>query len=224
MGISGYQIEWMLYKWFQQHGYPFKETSAESVGISSEAHMDSQQASPLFLDEDRNHWISPDQVFTVIGDTSVLDSITEYEQQRRAGQFLCPVYLPENPPPVIPKVSQLKRWRRQKIDEDAPTDGEVKSIQKTQKIDFQESVIESLLSEGEPFREGSESDVVYGLGAVTDGSMKLFVKKYTDSAVKFLKQTDLGEVLSILGRKCFMPLGKNVDYRGLLLSCFLKRY
>ena len=100
--LSGYQVELFLQAFKKKIGYQTKEShSVDALDISAEASQDAKRWSILWKKHPEWTWVRPQDILTVIGDQSVLDPLVDFEQQRRAGLFVNPPYLPSNPPPAI---------------------------------------------------------------------------------------------------------------------------
>ncbi len=113
MQHSAYQIESMLAE-YQHENIP--SDRSENLSLSEEG-----------MNEARQHitpsskrivkWKSKKEVIELVEDKIDYDPVVDFVQQGRAGRFVDPVYVPENPPPAFSLVSDYSQNDR-KISED----------------------------------------------------------------------------------------------------------
>ena len=227
MPLSEYKVDAFLNEFRKRFGYKRTPThQVDALKISAEAQYEAHrlqtylpQSTPL------SEWVTPQTILSLIADPTPYDAIKEYEQQRRAGMFLEPTYIPPNPPPNINLVQdhlgEFRAISTMGASSEAHTQDPVDAAgtpqpssratpvttatgasqhspqpeQEAAGLDtFSEEdfVLEDdFVLEEEDERSGSDSDVVYGLGRVTDESMVEFVHKYPDSAIKYLARRSL---------------------------------
>jgi len=103
MLFSAYQIESLLDD-FQQTDSPAGKSASETLSLSADAIQDAHQylrpleRSPL-------NWVTPKDIRGLVEDISSYDPVVDNVQQRRAGRFVVPAYVPEIPAPAFPLVS-----------------------------------------------------------------------------------------------------------------------
>jgi len=103
MLFSAYQIESLLAD-FQQTDSPAGKSASETLSLSADAIQDARQylrplkRSPL-------NWVTPKDIRGLVEDISSYDPVVDNVQQRRAGRFVVPAYVPEIPAPAFPLVS-----------------------------------------------------------------------------------------------------------------------
>ena len=103
MLFSAYQIESLLAE-FQQEILPSDKSPSETLSLSEDAIQDARQ----YFSPSKNPslgWISPKNIVDLVEDQSHCDPVVDYVQQSRAGRFVDPVYIPENPAPPFSLVS-----------------------------------------------------------------------------------------------------------------------
>ena len=103
MLFSAYQIESLLAD-FQQTGSPAGKFASETLSLSADAIQDARKyLRPL----KRSHlnWVTPKDIRGLVEDISFYDPVVDNVQQSRAGRFVVPAYVPENPAPAFPLVS-----------------------------------------------------------------------------------------------------------------------
>lgn len=116
MQYSAYQIESMLDD-YQQANFPSDSSASETLSLSEEA-----------INEARQHftpsvkraliWKSPKEVIELIEDKTAYDHVVDFVQQSRAGRFVDPVYVPENPPPAFSLVTDYSQHDLKVSEED----------------------------------------------------------------------------------------------------------
>jgi len=116
MQFSAYQIESMLDD-YQQENFPSDRSASETLSLSEEA-----------INEARQHftpsanrisvWKSPKEVIELIEDKTAYDLVVDYVQQSRAGKFVDPVYVPENPSPAFSLVTDYSQHDRKDSEEE----------------------------------------------------------------------------------------------------------
>ena len=116
MQFSAYQIESMLDD-YQQENFPSDRSASETLSLSEEA-----------INEARQHftpsakrasvWKSPKEVIELIEDKTAYDLVVDFVQQSRAGRFVDPVYVPENPPPAFSLVTDYSQHDRKGSEEE----------------------------------------------------------------------------------------------------------
>jgi len=108
MSFSAYQIESLLED-FQQNNSPVERSTGDTLNISANAKKDSLK---FFKpsEESSLDWISPENLSDFVEDTTTYDPIINYVQQSRAGRFVDPVYIPENPAPPFSLVSDHTKY------------------------------------------------------------------------------------------------------------------
>ena len=111
MLFSAYQIESLLDD-FQQSDSPAGKSASETLSLSEDAIQSAQQ----YVRTPKNHalaWINPSDIKALVEDQTVYDPVVEHVQQSRAGRFVIPAYVPENPPPSFPLVSDHTKALRE---------------------------------------------------------------------------------------------------------------
>ncbi|MGK5091890.1 hypothetical protein WDW89_07700 [Deltaproteobacteria bacterium TL4] len=102
---SGYQIEAFLNAFRKRQGYQQVALhSIDHLDLSEEGRRDAQIRVPVSKPHLNSEWITPQNILESIADQTPLDPAIEYEQQRRAGMFLDPPYLPPKNTPEIQRV------------------------------------------------------------------------------------------------------------------------
>lgn len=218
MPLSGYQVELFLNEFRKRYGY--KRTSSyttDKLNISEEAQYEANRLhSHLRRSSLETEWVTPQKVLDLIADQTKYDETIEYEQQRRAGLFLDPIYVPLNPSPRIelvhayekrgePMPQRLKEAPQETLEADTQkTPPATQPRHETKKATpsqtqeptlnldkIEEEVFDDLDLAEDQERGGSEADVVYGSGRVTRDSILEFIYHHPDSALKFLAQREL---------------------------------
>ena len=111
MLFSAYQIESLLED-IQQKIFPIDKSVSETMSLSEDAIQGARQ----YARTPKNHalaWIAPGDIKALVEDQTVYDPVVEHVQQSRAGRFVIPAYVPENPPPSFPLVSDHNKALRE---------------------------------------------------------------------------------------------------------------
>ena len=111
MLFSAYQIESLLED-IQQKIFPIDKSVSETMSLSEDAIQGARQ----YVRTPKNHalaWITPGDIKALVEDQTVYDPVVEHVQQSRAGRFVIPAYVPENPPPSFPLVSDHTKALRE---------------------------------------------------------------------------------------------------------------
>ena len=111
MLFSAYQIESLLED-IQQKIFPIDKSASETMSLSEDAIQGARQ----YVRTPKNHalaWIAPGDIKALVEDQTVYDPVVEHVQQSRAGRFVIPAYVPENPPPSFPLVSDHTKALRE---------------------------------------------------------------------------------------------------------------
>ena len=157
MFFSAYQIESLLED-FQKNILPVDKSSSDTLSISDVAYNESRQ---LFRSQEDKPLgsINPEKINDLIEDKTTYDPIVDYVQQSRAGRFVSPNYIPENPAPPFPLVSDFtqseKEEDRQKNESLFSTNHN--SSDKT-RIDLKEDMVNDVSSKLKNLKEKSSSD------------------------------------------------------------------
>jgi len=110
MQFSAYQIESMLDD-YQQENFPSERSASETLSLSEEAINEARQHFTPSVNQ-APVWKSPKEVIELIEDKTVYDLVVDFVQQSRAGRFVDPVYVPENPPPAFSLVTNYSEHDR----------------------------------------------------------------------------------------------------------------
>lgn len=111
MLFSAYQIESLLED-IQQNIFPIDKSVSETMSLSEDAIQGARQ----YVRTPKNHalaWITPGDIKALVEDQTAYDPVVEHVQQSRAGRFVIPAYVPENPPPSFPLVSDHTKALRE---------------------------------------------------------------------------------------------------------------
>ena len=111
MLFSAYQIESLLED-IQQKIFPIDKSVSETMSLSEDAIQGARQ----YAQTPKNRalaWITPGDIKALVEDQTVYDPVVEHVQQSRAGRFVIPAYVPENPPPSFPLVSDHTKALRE---------------------------------------------------------------------------------------------------------------
>jgi len=111
MFFSAYQIESLLED-FQKNILPVDKSSSDTLSISDDAYNESRQ---LFRSQENKPLgsINPKKINDLIEDKTTYDPIVDYVQQSRAGRFVSPNYIPENPAPPFSLVSNFTQSEKE---------------------------------------------------------------------------------------------------------------
>ena len=107
MQFSAYQIESMLDD-YQQENFPSDRSASETLSLSEEAINEARQHFTPSANR-ASVWKSPKEVIELIEDKTAYDLVVDFVQQSRAGRFVDPVYVPENPPPAFSLVTDYSQ-------------------------------------------------------------------------------------------------------------------
>ena len=110
MQFSAYQIESMLHD-YQQNNFPSDRSASETLSLSEEAINEARQHFTPSANR-ASFWKSPKEVIELIEDKTAYDLVVDFVQQSRAGRFVDPVYVPENPPPAFSLVTDYSQHDR----------------------------------------------------------------------------------------------------------------
>ncbi len=215
MSLSGYKVETLLNAFRKKYGYKrVSDHRIDSLRISEEAKYEGNRLRS-FIEHSKPapEWVTPQNILELIADRTEYDTLTEYEQQRRAGLFLEPMYIPPNPPPPINLVREFTVVHETEagMERVSPVQTESTSAkmdttratatsaitpspEKTTPVaglEIEEEEDFNLSSEEADGKQDDEADVVYGLGRITEASMMDFIHKHPDSALKFLASREL---------------------------------
>ena len=143
MQFSAYQIESMLDD-YQQENFPSDRSTSETLSLSEEAINEARQH--FTPSENRIPvWKSPIEVIELIEDKTSYNLVVDYVQQSRAGRFVDPVYVPENPPPAFSLVTDYSKHDR-KDSEEEQEDQESGTTRVKDKVSVNEAETEKNLS------------------------------------------------------------------------------
>jgi len=116
MQFSAYQIESMLDD-YQQENFPSDRSASETLSLSEEAINEARQHFTPSANR-ASVWKSPKEVIELIEDKTAYDLVVDFVQQSRAGRFVDPVYVPENPPPAFSLVTDYSQHDRKDSEEE----------------------------------------------------------------------------------------------------------
>ena len=213
MQFSAYQIESMLDD-YQKEKFPSDRSTSETLSLSEEAINEARQH--FTPSENRIPvWKSPIEVIELIEDKTSYNLVVDYVQQSRAGRFVDPVYVPENPPPAFSLVTDYSKHDR-KDSEEEQEDQESGTTRVKDKVSVNEAETEKNLSHSDQINISitekdtdsnsekiSETDIVEAadeesipekLGEDTKRSNKANKKIPTDSAAKLFENIEDDEV------------------------------
>ena len=115
MQFSAYQIESMLDD-YQQENFPSDRSASETLSLSEESINEARQHFTPSANRD-SVWKSPKEVIELIEDKTAYDLVVDFVQQSRAGRFVDPVYVPEDPPPAFSLVTDYSQHDRKDSEE-----------------------------------------------------------------------------------------------------------
>ena len=213
MQFSAYQIESMLDD-YQQENFPSDRSTSETLSLSEEAINEARQH--FTPSENRIPvWKSPIEVIELIEDKTTYNLVVDYVQQSRAGRFVDPVYVPENPPPAFSLVTDYSKHDRKDSEEEQEAQ-ESGTARVKDKFSVNEAETEKNLSHSDQINISitekdtdsnsekiSETDIVEAadgesipekLGEDTKRSTKANKKIPTDSAAKLFENIEDDEV------------------------------
>ena len=108
MRLTVNQVEHILERWHRlRRGNHVHFGSSDPTRLTAEARHEAQQYVAANSTVDTG--ITPRNILERIGDFQVPDPAIDYAEQRRAGQFLDPPYIPSISPPAIPKLQDRVR-------------------------------------------------------------------------------------------------------------------
>ena len=116
MQFSAYQIESMLDD-YQQENFPSDRSASETLSLSEEAINEARQHFTPSANR-ASVWKSPKEVIELIEDKTAYDLVVDFVQQTRAGRFVDPVYIPENPPPAFSLVTDYSQHDQKDSEEE----------------------------------------------------------------------------------------------------------
>ena len=214
MPLSGYQIEALLKDFRQRFGYKkTAEHRVESLKISQEAQAEAHRVQSYYQrPQSPRTWRTPQAILAAIADRQKYPPAIEYEQQRRAGLFLAPPYLPPNPlpplnlvrdpsekiaqrplaqtssPPQAPQPLEPPVLPDEEKAPPAPTNPSKEEM--LAEMEFEEEINDVLMEE-ETETKGKDQSVVFGTGTIDQEAMIEFIQNHTDSALKFIARKEL---------------------------------
>jgi hypothetical protein len=107
MRLTIYQVEHILERWHKARYGNAKFGSSEPIRLTNLAREHSKpyraQTAPSLGE------VTPSNILQRIADITIHDPVVDYEEQRRAGLFLSPPFVPQLPPPSIPKLRERIR-------------------------------------------------------------------------------------------------------------------
>ncbi len=103
MTFSAYQIESFLND-LRKQTFSLENTYSENVTLSKDSLENSRQYFKPAVAKNIG-FVTPQNILSLIEDLSEIDPTQNYEQQRRAGRFVYPPYVPENPSPPFSLVT-----------------------------------------------------------------------------------------------------------------------
>ena len=108
MRLTVNQVEHILERWHRlRRGNHVHFGSSDPTNLTTEARREAQQYVAANSTVDTG--IPPRNILERISDFQVPDPAIDYAEQRRAGQFLDPPYIPSISPPAIPKLQDRVR-------------------------------------------------------------------------------------------------------------------
>jgi hypothetical protein len=113
MLFSAYQVESLLED-IQQDIFPIDKSASETLSLSECAIQEAQQ----YLRTPKKRtlgWIYPSDIKALVEDQTSYDPVVDHVQQSRAGRFVIPIYVPENPMPSFPLVSDHTKAPRESL-------------------------------------------------------------------------------------------------------------
>ena len=106
MRLTANQVEHILERWHRsRRGGGVRFGSSDPTVLSSGARRE-VPAYAAIRTADVNSEVTPGNILQRIADLQQPDPTIDYEEQRRAGQFLNPPYVPKVVPPAIPKLRE----------------------------------------------------------------------------------------------------------------------
>jgi len=113
MLFSAYQIESLLED-IQQEIFPIVKSASETMSLSEDAIQGALQYLRI-PKKQALAWITPGDIKALVEDQTAYDPVVDHVQQSRAGRFVTPAYVPENPPPSFPLVSDHTKALRESV-------------------------------------------------------------------------------------------------------------
>ena len=108
MRLTVNQVEHILERWHRlRRGNQVHFGSSDPTRLTIEARREAQQY--VAANSTAGTGITPRNILERIGDFQIPDPAIDYAEQRRAGQFLDPPYIPSISPPAIPKLQDRVR-------------------------------------------------------------------------------------------------------------------
>ena len=108
MRLTVNQVEHILERWHRlRRGNQVHFGSSDPTRLTVEARREAQQYVAASSTVDTG--ITPRNILERVGDFQIPDPAIDYAEQRRAGQFLDPPYIPSVSPPAIPKLRDRVR-------------------------------------------------------------------------------------------------------------------
>ena len=112
MRLTVNQVEHILERWHRlRRGNQVHFGSSDPTRLTVEARREAPQYVAANSTVDTG--ITPRNILERIGDFKIPDPAIDYAEQRRAGQFLDPPYIPSVNPPAIPKLQDRVRRLRE---------------------------------------------------------------------------------------------------------------
>ena len=112
MLFSAYQIESLLED-IQHDILPVDNSVSETLNVSEDAIQEARQY--LRTPKKRSlAWILPSEIKALVEDQTSYDPVVDHVQQSRAGRFVIPMYVPDNPAPSFPLVSDRTKVFRER--------------------------------------------------------------------------------------------------------------
>ena len=111
MLFSAYQIESLLED-IHHDIFPIDKSASETLSLSEDAIQEARQ----YLRTPKKRalaWIAPSDIKALVEDQTSYDPVVDHVQQSRAGRFVIPAYIPENPAPSFPLVSDHTKALRE---------------------------------------------------------------------------------------------------------------
>ena len=112
MPLSGFQAEALLDGFWKRH-LPASVHDPESPHLSDESRQTSRARVPARA-RPASGWVMPQDILRLVEDTSEQTPAVTYERLRRAGRFLDPEFIPENPLPPFTRVRDYLEGHRRR--------------------------------------------------------------------------------------------------------------
>ena len=179
MLFSAYQIESLLED-IQHDIFPIDKSASETLSLSEDAIQEARQ----YLRTPKKRalaWIAPGDIKALVEDQTSYDPVVDHVQQSRAGRFVIPAYVPENPAPSFPLVSDHTKALRESAT-------------------FQEKITERPLSKKETSLTGESLEISSGEELETVTSAEELVQDSTagteTSALELIPADDSADELA----------------------------